>query len=77
MDGFEIEVGPDFGFEDKQERGPDDGEGAAHAGTVIERGVEEAIDERDRLTLRGFAAGDGGDRKIKGNAGEADAQLLQ
>ena len=58
LDGFEIEVGPDLGFKDEQQGGTNDGESAANAGTVVERGVEETIDKRDSLTLSGFAACD-------------------
>ena len=73
---FGVQVRPDLGFEDDEERGPNGSQDSTHAGGIIERTEENAIDQRRSSPFRGLAPGDCGRRQINWDERLACLQFL-
>ena len=58
---FVVEVGPDLRLEHNEQGGTDCSQSTTHTGCIIDGRIEQTVDKRGGLTLRGLAAGHGGD----------------
>ena len=70
-----VEIWPDLGFKNDDESGTNGSEDTPHKGNVIERSVENAIDQRGSLARGGVAAGDSRRGKIERDERLIGAQL--